>query len=114
MTQQNPYQSSVPPNSTLAIVSLVAGILGLSFVPGIASVIAVITGNMAMKEIRGSGGTIGGEGLARIGIILGWIAIALAVVGVCCFAVFTIFPIILAIFATATEGTSLLPGLFAL
>ena len=110
MTQQNPYPSSVPPNSTLAVVSLVAGILGLSFVPGIASVVAIITGTMAVKEIKASGGSLGGEGMARIGIILGWIAVVLVVIGICCFVISFAFPFILAIFATATETTSYLFG----
>lgn len=111
MSDQRPYQSTVPPNSTLAIVSLVCGILGLSLVPGIASVIAIITGGMAMKEIRESGGSLGGEGMARIGIILGWIAVALVVIGVCCAIVFTVFPFILAIFASGTSTSGFLPGL---
>jgi hypothetical protein len=106
--QENQYQSTVPPNSTMAIVSLVAGILGLSIVPGIASVVAIITGNMAMKEIRESGGSLGGEGMARVGIILGWIAVALAVVGICCALIAVAFPFVLAIFATPT--TSFLPA----
>jgi hypothetical protein len=113
MTQQNPYQSSVPPNSTLAVVSLVAGILGLSFVPGIASVVAIITGNMAMKEIRESGGSLGGEGMARIGIILGWIAVALAVIGVCCFLIAFAFPFILAPLGFLLEGSGILAGLLS-
>jgi hypothetical protein len=102
MTQQDPYQSSVPPNSNMALVSLIAGILGLSVLPGIASVVAIITGSMAMKEIRASGGRLGGEGMARIGIILGWIAVALVVIGVCCFVILTVFPLILTIFASGT------------
>ncbi|HUF38497.1 MAG TPA: DUF4190 domain-containing protein [Anaerolineales bacterium] len=111
MTQQNPYQSSVPPNSTMSIVCLVCGILGLTLVPGVASVIAIITGNMAMKEIRASGGTVGGEGMARIGIVLGWIAVALAVVGVCCFLIAFAFPFILAPLGFMLEGAGYLSGI---
>lgn len=72
-----------PPNSSMAIVSLVAGILGLTFFPVIGSIVAVITAPMAKKEIRESGGALGGEGLAKAGQILGWIGIALSVLGLC-------------------------------
>lgn len=111
MTQQNPYQPSVPPNSTMAIVSLISGILGLSLLPGIASVVAIITGNMAMKEIRASGGSLGGEGMARIGLILGWIAVALTVIGICCVVIAIAFPFILAPLGLLLEGSGYLPGI---
>jgi hypothetical protein len=38
---------------------------------------------MAKKEIRESGGTLGGEGMATAGIILGWIGIGITVFGLC-------------------------------
>ena len=62
--------SYAPPNSSMAVVSLVAGILGLTFFPFLGAIVAVITGPMAKKEIRESGGTLGGEGIATAGIIL--------------------------------------------
>ncbi len=54
------------------------GILGLvSCQPlGIA---AVILGKQATAEIAASGGRLGGEGLAKVGVILGWVAVALLV-----------------------------------
>jgi hypothetical protein len=38
---------------------------------------------MAKREIAESGGTIGGETLAQIGMILGWIGLALSFCGIC-------------------------------
>lgn len=71
--------------STLAIVSLSTGIagiiLGWNFVPFLASIIAVITGHMARKEIRNSNGAIEGDGLALAGLITGWAMIILSVIG---------------------------------
>jgi Domain of unknown function (DUF4190) len=64
-------------------VSLVAGILGWTFIPTLGSIVAVITGYMAKNEIRGSAGHLGGEGLATAGLILGWLNIALALIGIC-------------------------------
>ena len=85
MSQQSYYAPPqvAPPTSGLAIGSLIASILGLTLLPTIGSVIGLILGYMARSQIRDSGGAIGGEGLAKAGIILGWIGVALAVLGVC-------------------------------
>jgi hypothetical protein len=78
------YSTPTPqPNSTLAIVSLVSGILGWTLVPLLGSIVAVITGHMAKSEIRRSGGQLSGDGLATAGLILGYLAIVLAVIGLC-------------------------------
>jgi len=80
--------ASIPPaqpTSTLAIVSLISGIVSWVFIPFIAAVAAVITGHMAKNEIKKSNGMIGGNGLATAGLVLGYIQIGL---GVCvCLAV---------------------------
>ncbi|MBN1953735.1 MAG: DUF4190 domain-containing protein [Anaerolineae bacterium] len=76
------YQTA-PPNSGLAIVSLIASILGLTLLPTIGSIAGVIMGYMAKKQIEESRGAMGGEGMAKAGIIIGWIGIGLAVLGVC-------------------------------
>jgi len=80
-----PYQSAPVQNSTTAIISLIAGILGLTAFPGIGSIIAVITGHMAKGEIARSGGTLGGGGAATWGLILGYIGIAFMVLALCGF-----------------------------
>lgn len=84
---QQPYQ--VPPpvayqsTSTTAIISLVAGILGWTFLPTLGAIVAVITGYMAKNEIRASGGRVGGEGLATAGLVLGWVHLGVVVIGLC-------------------------------
>jgi hypothetical protein len=83
------------PNSNNAIVSLIAGILGLTLLPTLGSIVALITGYMAKKEIRASGGSVGGEGLATGGIILGWIGVALTVIGICVAGVIFLVPLCL-------------------
>ena len=101
MTEYPSFKESPPrtpydvPNSTTAVVSLVAGILGLTFLPLIGSIVALITGSMAKTEILQSAGTVGGEGLARVGIILGWIGIGLAVFGACLTGVMLVIPLCL-------------------
>lgn len=102
-------------NSSMAIVSLVAGILGLTFVPVIGSIVAVITGPMAKKEIRASGGALGGEGLATAGIVLGWVGIGLGVLALCIGGVAIALPICLvALGLSANASQFLLPTLLSL
>ena len=72
----------VKTTSTLAIVSLVAGILGWTLLPLLGSVGAIITGHMARGEIRRSAGTIDGDGLAIAGLVLGWGSVIVAILSV--------------------------------
>ncbi len=84
-------QQPLLPTSTLALVSLIAGILGFTFLPLIASVVAVWSGYEARKETRSVPPRASGDGMATAGIIMGWIQIGLTVVGICCAAVYFIF-----------------------
>ncbi len=72
----------VKTTSTLAVVSLVAGILGWTLLPLIGSLGAIITGHMARGEIRRSAGTINGDGYAIAGLVLGWGSVIVSIVGV--------------------------------
>lgn len=69
--------------STLAIVSLVSGIVSWFLLPLIGAVIAVITGHMARREIRESMGAMTGDGMALVGLILGYLQLGLTVIGIC-------------------------------
>lgn len=75
-----PY-GAPPPNSGKAVTALVLGILGLVTCQ-VLGVAAIIVGKQANDEIAASGGRLGGEGLAKVGIILGWVAVALLALGV--------------------------------
>lgn len=90
MDQPNlpPPQESMLPTSTLAVVSLVSALLGFSFVPVVGGVVALVTGYMARNETRAFPPRVAGDGMATAGIILGWIQIALLVLGICCFAIY--------------------------
>lgn len=79
----SPSFSESKPNSTLAIVSLVSGILGFTFLPVLGSIVAIITGHMAKNEIKKSAGTLGGNGMATAGLILGYLVIALGLCAIC-------------------------------
>ena len=81
---QEPYSySTPPPTSGMAIISLISSIAGLTILPTIGSIIGLILGYMAKRQIVESRGATGGSGLAQAGIIIGWIGIALAMVGIC-------------------------------
>ncbi len=110
----NPPQAA-PTNST-AVISLIMGILGLTFLPLVGSIIALITGPMARREIQASGGAQSGEGLATAGIVLGWVGIGLSVIGVCVVGAFVGIPFCIAILGLATnQGHSfILPAISAL
>jgi hypothetical protein len=100
------------PNSSLAIISLVAGILGFTFFPFIGSIVAVITGSMAKKEIQQSAGTLGGDGMATAGLVLGWIGIGLGVLGICAAGAFIAIPLCLGLGWFTIDTGSFLPALF--
>ena len=68
--------------STLAIISLVFGLLGWSFVPWIGSLVAIITGHMARGEIRRSPVALDGDGMAIAGLVLGYAMLALSLLGI--------------------------------
>lgn len=68
-------------HSALAIVSLVCGILGVLPFPFVASVVAVVTGHLARAEIRRDPQRYQGDGMAVAGLVLGYLMIALWLLG---------------------------------
>lgn len=80
------YQS--PPavhatRSTMAIVSLISGILGWTLLPFLGSIAAIITGHKAKKEIRDRApfdrlrAGLGDVGMATAGLVMGYISLVL-------------------------------------
>ena len=67
--------------STRAIVSLVSGLLGWSFVPWLGSIVAVITGHLARTEIRREPERLEGDGMAVAGLVLGYAMLVLSLLG---------------------------------
>ena len=95
------------PNSSLAVASLVAGILGITFIPILGSLVALITGFMARKEIASNPDTLGGDGLALAGVILGGLGILLGIMACCLLLVGLFLPA--AILLPVIRETTLLP-----
>lgn len=79
-----PSMPAILPTSTMAVVSLIAGIVGFTVAPVLGSIVALIAGYAARKDTRAVPPTASGDGMATAGIVMGWIVIALAVVGCCC------------------------------
>jgi hypothetical protein len=82
---QGPVESPPPrppETSTMAIISLVLSGLGIFSGCLPLGIVGVYLGYEALKEIRAAPGQITGDGLAKAGIILGWISIGLMVLGI--------------------------------
>ncbi|MEZ3160121.1 DUF4190 domain-containing protein [Microbacterium sp. BWT-B31] len=69
-----------PGTNTLAIVSLIASIVGFTVIPFIGSVVGVITGHMALSQIKRTQEQ--GRGLAIAGLIVGYVGIGLTLLSV--------------------------------
>ncbi len=63
-----------PKTNTLAIVSLVSSIAGIVILYGIGSIAGVITGHLAISQIKRT--NEGGRGLAIAGLIIGYVGVA--------------------------------------
>lgn len=95
MNESNRPQFTDPgvplPTSTLAIISLISGILGFTFFPLIAAIIAIVTGHLARQETRSTPPRAAGDGMATAGIVMGYIQVGLIIVGICCFIAYFVF-----------------------
>lgn len=78
------YQQQGPKTNTLAIVSLVASLSSL--ILGITSIVGIITGHIALSQIKKTGEN--GRGLALGGLISGYVLTALGIIALILLAVF--------------------------
>jgi hypothetical protein len=67
--------------ASLPIFSLVTGILGFIPLPITGSIAAIVSGNIALNAYRSGALTGDTENMARAGVILGWIGLALWIIG---------------------------------
>lgn len=70
-----PPPAANAPNNQMALWSLIASCVGL--LCGVGAIIGIVLGFVAKGQIKESGGTQGGDGLATAGIAVGFIVIAL-------------------------------------
>ena len=67
--------TTAPKTNPLAIGSLVCSLVSC----GIGSIAAIVLGHMAKKQIKESGGTQTGDGLATAGLVLGYIGVVVGI-----------------------------------
>ena len=76
--------NAMPPvhrtTSALAVVSLVFGIASWCVLPLVGAIVAVVCGHLARAEIRRSQGQIEGDGLAVVGLVLGYVQLAFGLI----------------------------------
>jgi hypothetical protein len=74
-----PYATG-PRTNALSIVSLISSLVGLFIIPIIASIVGVITGHMALGQVKRNGEN--GRGMALAGVIIGWVSLGLWIIGI--------------------------------
>jgi hypothetical protein len=65
----------VPTTSSLAVASLVLGLLGWNLLFFVGSILAIVFGHSALRDIRESNGRVSGAGMATAGLVLGYIVL---------------------------------------
>ena len=63
------------PTNSMALVSLISGIAGLTLFPFVASIVAIVTGHMAKRQIAETGEE--GSGMATGGLVTGYIGVGI-------------------------------------
>src|ERR1700751_2141309 len=71
--RQPPPPGFQPPTSGKAMGSLISGLF-FFFLP--ASILAVVLGHLSLSEIRKSAGRLKGQGIATVGLVLGYMGVA--------------------------------------
>ena len=82
---QSPYGGGYPApaqNHPRSVPALVCGILALVLCGIFTGIPAIIMGSRAVRDIDASGGQVQGRGMAKAGLILGWISVAMTVLSI--------------------------------
>ncbi len=86
MSQEPVYQQAPPPaapTNSMALTSLIAGIVGWTVAPLLGSLVAIITGHMAKKELKERMGRESGDGMATAGLVMGYLQLIPSVLCAC-------------------------------
>jgi hypothetical protein len=100
MTDTPNERSYLPPEelpfttSYLAIASLFLGVLSWVLIPFFCGLLAVALGHMARIEIARSAGKLTGDGMAVVGLVLGYANIAVVLCLVVCIAGGFLLPVL--------------------
>ena len=96
-TEPRPQAPQAAPDGN-AIASLILGILGITMIPFISSILAVILGRASIGDAHKRGERE--SAMASAGVILGWIGVVVPVVAVVSLAIIGLWPLaaVLALF----------------
>jgi hypothetical protein len=67
----------IAPTNVLAIVSLVTGIAGLTFVPFLGGIAAIVTGHISLHQLKSKPEK--GRGMAIAGLVTGYVGVGLTI-----------------------------------
>ena len=81
--QQYPQAPRPAETSVWAVLSLISGILGWLGLFGLGGLVAVITGHIGSSQIKNDPGRYTGLGMAKAGLIMGYLNIALTLIALC-------------------------------
>ncbi|GAB3298453.1 hypothetical protein GCM10027563_41810 [Parasphingorhabdus pacifica] len=70
----------VRPTEPLALASLIMSIIGITTC-GVTSLIGAFLGHGALRKIRANPGAFEGEGMAKAGVIIGWVLVGFFTLG---------------------------------
>jgi hypothetical protein len=76
--QQYGYAPAAPPQNSMALTAMILALVGIA--TWITAPVGAILGHIALKQIRQTGES--GEGMAKTGIIVGWVITGIGVL--CC------------------------------
>lgn len=77
---QPPVYGSAPAQATVAGLAIASMVLGIVWIYWIGSVLAIIFGHVALRQIRNSNGWKTGRGMAIAGVTLGYVGLAFLIV----------------------------------
>jgi hypothetical protein len=96
----------VPPTSQHAVIALVLAVLAWLVCPVVLAVVALVLAGAARREIIGSGGRIGGEGIVTAARVLAWLNIAVVVLIVGAVVLVMIIGMVASTSVTSVPGVS--------
>lgn len=105
------YSYPTPQTSGWAIASLICSIAGMVMLGVIFSVVGVIFGHIAMREIKNSNGWRGGQGMALAGLIVGYIGLGLSLIVLTLYFLYLTFIVTLFQSYPTTDPTDFVPHL---
>lgn len=89
-------QSEFTRTAPMAVASLVLGLVGFNVIFLLGSILAVIFGHVALKQIKQAGGELSGRGMAIAGLLLGYGVIFVCLIVIIVLAIFMLIGIMAA------------------